>query len=239
MRYVRPNNIDVLILCGGLGKRIQSVAKDLPKSMVKINSQPFLDILIDYIADFGFKRFILCIGYMGNAIKRYYQNKKCSLEIIFSEENEPLGTAGAIKNAESLIKSSSFLVINGDTFCQLDLSEFLKFHFNKNTLLSIVVANIRERNDYGFVTLSDSQQILGFNEKIRNHNEGFINTGFYLFQRRVLPLIPKGENLSLEKDFFSEIIAKENIYGYITQGYFIDIGTPESYKEAKQFFSEK
>ena len=133
-----PSNTDVLILCGGKGRRIQSIAKGRPKSMIDINGMPFMDILIDYIDSFGFKRVILCISYRGGFIKKYYSGRKNRLEIVFSEEKELLGTGGAVKNAGPFIKSLQFLVLNGDSFCRIDLQDFLRFHIEKNAGCSMV-----------------------------------------------------------------------------------------------------
>jgi len=236
---VKTKEIDVVILCGGKGDRLKLAVCDRPKAMAEINGRPFLDILIDYIASFGFVRFILCIGYMGDVIEQHYLGKKNNLEILFSADREPLGTAGAIKKAEVVIKSSPFLVINGDSFCQVDLKSFASFHLNKNAFISIVVTKAKERNDYGSVTLGDFQRIDGFKEKTGGNKDSFINGGAYLFQKEALSFISAGQSASLERDVFPGAIASQRIFGYITDGLFIDIGIPERYQEAKQIFSKK
>ena len=138
---LRPSKIDVAILCGGFGKRLQRVVKDIPKPMAKIKHRPFLSILIDFIASYGFRRFILCTGYKADIIEGYYSQRYNNLSIEFSREEKPLGTGGAIKNAENYIKSSPFLVVNGDSFCKINLREFVSFHFKKDSLISIAVNN--------------------------------------------------------------------------------------------------
>ena len=232
MMQVVPKNIDVVLLCGGLGKRIQSVVNDRPKPMAEIKGRPFLDILIDYAATFGFRRFILCIGYMGNFIKRHYQGKRGSLEIIFSEEKELLGTAGAIKNAESLIGSSPFLVMNGDSFCPVDLHEFINFHITKQSELSLTLATIEGVSNYGMAELDESNRIVTFVEKGKEKN-GFISGGVYLFNHSILSLIPSAAVYSLEYNLFPAL-TNRRCYGYVTKKGFIDIGTPEGYENAKQ-----
>lgn len=234
---IDPKYIDAVILCGGLGERLRDVVSNRPKAMAEINRRPFLDILINYVADFGFRRFILCIGYMGDFIKQYYQQKKGSLKIIFSEEKEPLGTAGAIKNAESLIKSSPFLALNGDSFCQIDLRKFLQFHLEKKALASIVLTKAIDSGDYGNVALGESGQIITFDEKTNKHKNSFVNAGIYLFQKRILSSISTNEKFSLEKDFFPKMVANK-FYGYITQKRFIDIGTPARYKKAEKLWKK-
>jgi len=227
------SKIDVVILCGGYGKRLQDVVKDIPKPMAKIKHRPFLSILIDFIASCGFKRFILCTGYKADVIERYYKQKTNKLTIEFSREEKPLGTGGAIKNAENYIKSSPFLVANGDSFCKVNLKEFVDFNFNKNALISMAVTNVNICDDYGIVNVNDSNQIIEFNEKVKGYKNRLINAGFYLLQREVFSLMPKKNNFSLERDFFPKIV-KRNLYAFETQESFIDIGTPERYEKAKQ-----
>lgn len=227
-----PENIDVVILCGGEGRRIRPVAKEKPKSMMEIAGRPFLDILIDYTAHSGFRRFILCVGYGAEFIKRYYQGKSGSCEIVFSEEKALLGTGGCIKNAASHIRSSVFLAMNGDSFCRVDLAEFLKFHIQNRACCSVVVSSKSDSSDYGSVILGGSQRINAFSEKSIG-GAGFVNGGIYLFQKEMLCEMPANKKFSLEKDFFPTMVNRE-FYGYTTQEVFIDIGTPERLRQAEE-----
>lgn len=228
-----PQDIDVVMLCGGRGERLRNIIKDRPKPMAEIKGKPFLDILIDYVAGFGFRRFILCIGYKGDFIKRYYQNRDVSFTILFSEEKTQLGTAGALKNAAPLIKSNSFLVMNGDSFCKLDLNEFINFHINKNALFSIALVKANPGSDYGVVNLDSLGRTTSFNEKTKTTDRGFFNAGIYLFRNDIFSLIPANKSSSLEYDLFPNLINK-SFYGYITENELIDIGIPERYRKAMQ-----
>lgn len=233
-----PENIDVVILCGGLGTRLRGIINDRPKVMAEIKGRPFLDILIDHISNYKFRRFILCVGYMKEFVKEYYEKKNKGLTILFSEEKEPLGTAGAIKNAEPLIKSNPFLVMNGDSFCDINLKSFLDFHIEKKASTSIALVPPEKDADYGVVALDNNRRIVSFNEKARTDNNGFINTGIYFFGREILKLIPPNMSYSLEYDLFPNILDK-GVYGYIAREKLIDIGTPERYRIAEKFLSEK
>lgn len=230
-------NIDVVILCGGQGNRLKKIVSDRPKPMAEINGRPFLDILINYIEGFGFKRFILSVCYMTDSIKNYYRDKVHSIEIIFSCENEPLGTGGAVKNAEKLILSNPFLVMNGDSFCPVDMNQFVDFHNQKNALLSVVIVESNNSSDFGQIILDDSQRIIRFEEKKRRNGKSFINAGIYLFKRDVLSMIPPNIKYSLEYDLFPNLIGKE-FYGFYTKEKLIDIGTPERYEEARKFLKK-
>ena len=137
-------NIDVVILCGGLGKRLQSVIHNQPKVLAKIWDTTFLDILLNKISTYGFKNIILCTGHLKENIKKYveyYYNNTNDYNIKFSEEETPLGTGGAIKNAKLLINSDNFIVMNGDSICDIDFNEFYKFHINNNAIISIILSN--------------------------------------------------------------------------------------------------
>lgn len=228
--------IDVLILCGGLGRRLKSIVSDRPKPMAEIDECPFLDILIDYVASYGFKRFILCVGYKADIIKQYYRKESKPVTILFSEENKPLGTAGAVKNAQKIIKSNPFLVMNGDSFCKINLHQFLNFHLSKRALLSIALVKSKKTAEFGVVKLGDSQQIIEFNEKGKADCSNLINAGIYLFEKEIISQIPENKNYSLEYDLFPRT---ERCYGYITDGTFVDIGTPEEYKRAKRILQIK
>ena len=159
-------NTDVYILCGGFGKRLKSITKNSPKPMVKIGEKPFLDIIIDYMAGFGFRCFILGLGYKAEVFKKYYRDfKRKDLEIKFCEERTPLGTGGAVKKAKSLIKSNPFLVLNGDSFCKFNPLNFLKFHKKKKAIVSILLRKVLSGADYGRVKLDKAGRITDFNEK--------------------------------------------------------------------------
>lgn len=233
---LNPEDIDVVILCGGLGTRLRGIINDRPKVMAEIKGRPFLDILIDHISDYKFKRFILCVGYMKEFIKEYYEKKDTGLTILFSEEKDLLGTAGAIKKVETMIKSNPFLVMNGDSFCNINLRNFLDFYIGKKASASIALVLPEKDVDYGVVTLNSNQRILNFNEKAKLNTDRFINAGMYFFNRDILEFIPSNINYSLEYDLFPRILDK-GIYGYITKAKLIDIGTPERFKMAEKFLS--
>lgn len=238
MKYGKPvfKNIDIVILAGGLGKRLRPISKGLPKPLVKINGRCFLDILIDFWSGFGFRRFILCTGYKGRMIKDYYgTNSKKGIDILFSYEETPLGTGGAVKNAGSLIVSNPFIVLNGDSFCKVDPMNLLEFHEKKKALISIALAKISDVKDYGEVKINKARRILSFNEKNGASREGLINAGIYVFNREVFGLMPSRQAFSLEKDFFPEVAGKK-IFGYTNNKLFIDIGTPARYRKAEKIF---
>jgi len=227
----RLSDIDAVILCGGTGSRLRTLVDDRPKPMAEINDRPFLDILIDSFCEFGFRRFILCAGYMSQIIRDYYSSRSGSRKFVISDEHKPLGTAGAIKNAAKFIESDTFLVANGDSFCSVDLGAFYDFHSAHRALMSMVVLETQNTGDCGLVSLDASQRIIGFEEKCQQSQSRYINAGIYLFQKELLSLIPDDTSFSLENELFPKII-KQSCYAFVTQGRLIDIGTPARFATA-------
>lgn len=222
--------IDVVILCGGLGTRLKPVVSDRPKVLAKIGEKTFLDILIDGLTKQGFKNIILCVGYLKGQIKNHFDCDK-DYNIMFSEEEEPLGTGGALIKAKPLIKSNPFVVMNGDSICNMNFMEFFKFHTSKKGILSMVLARSKAVQDFGNVMLDSSQRITSFKEKVACKDECLINAGIYIMQKEVFSYMPDKNHFSLEYDLFPRLV-DSNCYGFIIEDELIDIGTPERYEKA-------
>jgi len=228
-------NIDVLILCGGEGKRLRKVSGKAPKPMVLIGNKPFLDIVINYFKSFGFKKFILSIGYKSDYIKKYYRlNKPEGIKMLFSKENQPLGTGGAVKKVKRLIQSKSFLVLNGDSFARVDIEKFVKFYRKKKAKALILLRTSRNGKDVGRVTINKNSELTNFSEKTIDNSSALMNSGIYLFDTEIFSYMPRKKVFSLEYDFFPQMIGKR-VYGYKETGFFVDIGTPERYFAARKY----
>ncbi len=236
---INLHSMEVIILCGGLGKRLRPIIYDHPKVLAKIGNTTFLDILINNISIYELKNITLCIGHLKDHVKRHFcyycdGNNNCNhngYNIKFSEEEEPLGTGGALKNAIPSIRCDTFIAMNGDSICNVDYRDLVNFHINKNALLSMVLVRSLTSKDYGTVLLDNSQRIISFNEKTTNNKESLINAGIYIMQKDILYHMPKGKTFSLEYDLFPKL-CNDRFYGFITEGEVIDIGTPERYEKA-------
>lgn len=224
------NEIDAVILCGGKGTRLQLVVSDRPKALAAFGDTTFLDILIASLKSNGFKRFILCVGYLKDQIKDHFKDKDV-LSIIFSDEDEPLGTGGALKKAEPLIQSETFIVMNGDSICDINFHDFYHFHKNKNAMLSMALVRTKETKDFGSVIMNESNEIISFKEKEATNDPCLINAGIYFMQKEIFSHMPDNSRFSLEFDFFPKIIG-ERCAGFIFDSELIDIGTPERYEKA-------
>ena len=157
--------VDILILCGGLGSRLKSLFPNSPKALSNINGIPFLDMLIEKIKEQGFKNFILCVGHLKEKIIAHYSDVK-DFSISYSIETKLLGTGGAIKNALPLIKNKFFIAMNGDSFCDVNLKKLVEFHQKNNADISVVISPVEiERVDVGNIVINKNNKIISFSEK--------------------------------------------------------------------------
>ena len=218
--------MEAIILAGGFGTRLSKVVSDVPKPMAPINERPFLEYLLDDLNDKGINRVILAVGYKKEIIKNYFQERYKNIEIIYSDEDTPLGTGGAIKKALTLSKAEDIFVVNGDTFFDVDLKEMYKFHKENNSNLTLAIKEMERFDRYGSLAL-EGNKIIKFEEK-KYIEKGYINGGIYLLKRTILD-DKKEERFSFEKDILENKELKVEKYGYKSEGYFIDIGIPEDY----------
>lgn len=223
-------SIDVVILCGGLGTRLRGLFPNQPKSLVRFGERIFIDILIEQLKSAGFRRFIFCVGYLRDKIEEHCK-KYQDIDVIFSEEELPLGTGGAVKNAQKHIKSNPFLILNGDSLCRVDFNDLYEFHINKEALLTIVLSSPGDREDGGNVLMSKAQKILKFSEKSHKSQGSFINSGIYCMDQRIFNYMPNLPAFSLEIDIFPRLLHKR-CFGFLSNSDVIDIGTVDRYNQA-------
>jgi NDP-sugar pyrophosphorylase family protein len=225
-----------VILVGGQGTRLRSAVSNQPKVMAKVKDRPFLAFLLDYLNSSGIKCVVLCTGYLGNQIQTQLGNVYGNLQLVYSQESYPLGTAGALRLALPLLKSDPVLVMNGDSFCQANLKEFFAWHCAQKAEASLLLAQVSDTKRFGRVEIEAHGLICGFEEKNIQGQAGWINAGIYLLSRRLLLTIPDDRPASLEREIFPLWISR-GLFGYQTQGGFLDIGTPEAYATAERFFA--
>lgn len=223
---------DAVILCGGLGTRLQSVVPDRPKALALVGGRPFLDIPVDDLLDQGFRRIVFCVGHLKEQIVEHYRARG-DTEYVFAQEDQPLGTGGAVANALPLTRSDPIVVINGDSFCPVDFAELYRFYCANAATAALVLTAPAGRHDGGLVHLDESNRILSFAEKSLPPTAGrFINAGIYLLQKRAIGRAALTPPFSLEHDVFPALIASERCFGFVVPGPLVDIGTPERYHSA-------
>jgi D-glycero-alpha-D-manno-heptose 1-phosphate guanylyltransferase len=219
----------VIILAGGFGTRLKHLLPDVPKPMADISGRPFLEWLMDYLADAGVSEVILSVHYLKEKIIDHFGDKYKNIKISYALENEPLGTGGAILN--SIKDDEKYLIINGDTFVVGDYIDFFENAQTSKSTTSILLRKVADTARYGRVEV-DSDRITSFKEKGIS-GEGFINAGVYYVDGKWLKSLSLPEKFSFETDFLYPNVNKLNFGYYIANDYFIDIGVPEDYAKAQ------
>jgi len=230
-----------VILAGGLGKRLRKVVRNKPKSMAPVLGKPFLQYQIEQLKKYNIIEIVLCVGYLANQIKSYFQDgTKFGVNIRYAEEKNPLGTAGALKNARNYLEDEAFLVLNGDSYSGVDFLKFIQFHREKKGEGTILLTRVCQAEDYGLVKIDEHNRITRFFEKPGKTCSGsIINAGVYLLEPQVLNYIPEGRQISLEREIFPHLLKKKvPLFGYLTSDYFIDIGTPQKYAQIQENMKE-
>lgn len=231
--------LDAMILVGGRGQRLQSVVNDRPKPMAEVAGRPFLEWLLKGLQAQGMRRVILCTGHKGEMVEKYFGDGKLwNLEIQYSPEPVPLGTAGAVRNALDLIENNQFLVLNGDSYCRFNLKQLVNSHITKKASITMWLVIVDDCRRYGSVQIGKDGAVQAFQEKSSVQSSGLINAGIYLMARDIGETIPKGQAYSLETDFFPRFVGR-GLYAVAGEPPFIDIGTPESFAGADKIILQE
>lgn len=231
----------VVMLSGGLGKRLRAAINDKPKSMAPILGKPFLEYQIEHLKKYGMKEIVLCVGYLASQIQNYFKDgAEFKVDIQYAVEKKLLGTGGALKNSEPYLENGTFLALNADSYLEINLSDFLQYHKKKKSSVTIALTQVSETEKYGSVKMDGNNRITEFLEKDKERRPNImVNAGVYLFEREVLNYIPPGKKMSLERDVFPLLLKKKiPLFGYLCSGYFIDIGTPQSYLQIQHHLEE-
>ena len=230
--------ITAVILAGGMGTRLREVVSDRPKVLAEINGRPFLFFLLDCLADVGIRRVVFCTGYMSEMILDVFGDGYRNMSLLYSRENTPLGTGGALRLALPLINSDPVLVMNGDSFCDVDLALFAGQHQASVAQASLVLVQVADVTRYGAVDVDSAYKVISFREKGNQSGTGMINAGIYMIAKRVIESIPSDIPVSLERDIFPKMIGN-GLYAPSYNSSFIDIGVPSDYYAASVFFADR
>ncbi len=230
---------DTIILAGGRGTRLQGIIKNIPKPLAPVNGRPFLDIILNQLNGIqSIQRVVIAAGYKSEKIiERYKDNTGFRFSILISEEQELLGTGGAIKKALALTNTDSVLIMNGDSYVDADIHQLFRFHLKNRARISIVLKEMDNASRYGCVTVDSRNRIIKFEEKRPQEMQGLINAGIYLINRGLFERVACDRVISFEKELLPDMI-RDSAYGFIAAGKFIDIGVPDEYQKAHSLFQE-
>lgn len=222
-----------VILCGGLGTRLRSVSQDIPKAMMPFDDRPFLEILVGFFRSQGVKRFVFCTGHLHEVIDEHFGNGgDFGVDIIYSREDRPLGTGGALKLAAPLLDDVFFFSF-GDSLMPVELDKLEAGHFEKGGQGFVVVydnsENIADKN----IIIDENGQILLYSKMTSLPEMTGVEAGLSVFNKKILDLCDKSE-FSLEVEIFPKLINRGLLYGLLTGQRFYDIGTPERLELARR-----
>lgn len=228
-----------LILAGGLGTRLKTVINDIPKPMAPVNGIPFLNYQLQFLQHYGIKEVVMSVGHLAEKIQDYYQHQFKGIRISYAHEKTALGTGGGIRLGLEKCNSNTVLVLNGDSFFDVDLTTFYTKHLQNHSDASLALRQVEDAGRYGTITTNENSRIISFVEKTNISQPGTINGGVYLIQKNIyLNTTPLGTNFSIEKDFFEKQLTTLQLNGFEFNSYFIDIGIPEDYAKAQHDFKD-
>jgi len=229
-----PDALDAILLCGGAGLRLRSVIGDTPKGMAEVAGRPFLEVLLRQLRRYEFGRVILAVGYGMHVIRSRFGTDAFGMRLEYSVESSPLGTGGAVRQAADSVKSDSVLIMNGDSYTDVDLCRVVKDHRTSRAEASVVVVPADGRSDCGTIRLGPDGRVITFEEKKGTADANYVNAGIYVVARRLLYDIPPGIQVSIEREVFPRWLDEGyDIRASVTLGRCVDIGTPERYQLAQ------
>lgn len=227
--------MECIVLAGGLGTRLQSVIGLYPKCMAPVNGKPFLHYIFDYLEQQSCNRIILSLGFKHEVILDWLQTQNRKFVVDYVIEETPLGTGGGIRLALTKATGDDVAVLNGDTMFRADINALLLFHQSKQAATTLALKPMNEFERYGVVRTNGEGCITAFEEK-KYYSEGLINGGVYIINKAALAAKQLPEKYSFEKDYFEAFVHEGNMYGFVSDAYFIDIGIPADYEKAQEDF---
>lgn len=227
--------VKTVLMAGGKGSRIRPLTLSRPKPMIPVANRPMIEYIIEKIKKSGYNELVVTLSYLKNQLKRLLQEKYPELDIKYSVEKQPFGTAGGVKKAAKYL-DDTFFVLSGDVLVDVDLNQLLDFHRKNNALATMVLTPVEDPSHFGIAVLDKYKQIIKFLEK-PSPQEVFskiANTGTYILEPEIFSYIETGNGeVDFSRDVFPKLIEeKRGIYGYVLDGYWNDVGRPKTYLQA-------
>jgi mannose-1-phosphate guanylyltransferase len=232
--------VQALVLAGGEGTRLRPLTNTVPKPVLPLVNRPFLTYMIEWLAVHGFTEVVMSCMFMAGDIRRVLGDREWKgTRLHYVEEPEPRGTAGAVKFAEPVLEER-FAVLNGDILTDFDVSALWRAHSEFGGQATITLMEVEDPSAYGLVLRDANDAVTDFIEKPDHAPPGgaFVNAGAYVLEHEVLDLMPNDRPVSFEREVFPALIGN-GLYGFPTEGYWLDIGTPERYLEATRYLLER
>ena len=226
--------MEVIVLAGGFGTRLQSVVSDVPKPMADIGGKPFLEYLMSRLAHGGAARFVLSVGYKAQVIVDYFGSSFLGIPVEYEIESVPLQTGGAVRRALTSCYGDHALVCNGDTYIELNIAS-VEECWQDNRSSVIVGVDVPDMSRYGMLRVK-GELVVGFGEK-KGAGPGLINAGCYVLSADALDHFELDKAFSLESEYLLPEAVAHRLHLFRTSGMFIDIGIPDDYEKAKRLLT--
>jgi mannose-1-phosphate guanylyltransferase len=222
--------MQAVILVGGEGTRLRPLTSTVPKPVVPLVDRPFISFMLEWLCSHGIDDVIMSCGFLATSVRNVLGDGSAyGIRLRFVEEPDPRGTAGALKFAESLL-DERFLMLNGDVLTDIDLTAQMAQHDRTGASATLALVPVEDPSAYGLVCLDEERAVTDFIEKPSADAIGtdLISAGAYVLERKILELVPPGRNVSIEREVWPHLIGS-GLYGFPSQSYWLDIGTPERY----------
>jgi mannose-1-phosphate guanylyltransferase/phosphomannomutase len=229
--------VKAVIMAGGEGTRLRPLTSNAPKPLLPLANRPMMEHVINLLKKHGFDDIVVTVAYRANAIRTYFSDgSEFGVRIVYAAEETPLGTAGSVRNAMAQL-DDTFLVISGDVVTDMDLGAIVEFHRDKAALATIGLKSMENPLEFGIVITREDGSIERFHEK-PTWSQVFsdtINTGVYVLEPQIFDFIEGGQSSDFSSDVFPALLeAGKPLFGYVTDGYWEDVGTIEAYVRAHQ-----
>jgi mannose-1-phosphate guanylyltransferase len=219
-----------VILVGGQGTRLRPLTATVPKPVVRLVDRPFIAFMLEWLRGHGIDDVIMSCGFLADGMRSVLgDGSQFGVRLRFVEEPDPRGTAGALKFAESML-DERFLMLNGDVLTDIDLSAQIAQHETTGAKATLALVPVEDISAYGLVVLDEDSSVRAFVEKPSpgSVDSNLISAGAYVLEREILDLIPADRNVSIEREVWP-LLVDNGLYGYVAEGYWMDIGTPARY----------
>jgi len=238
-----------IIIAGGAGTRLRPLTYTHPKPLIPVVNRPFLEYQVALLKRHGIDEIIFCTNYMSEQIAQHFgDGSRFGVTMHFVNEEVPLGTAGAIKNAQLVAGRDTFVVLNGDILTDFDIASIVAFHRANNALVTLTLKDVPSPSPYGVILTDERGRVLEFREpseaqkkalaanpNIEPTGVDYINAGIYIMEPEALDEIPTGRPVSIERETYPQMLSTgKPIYAVSRQGFWLDIGRPEQYRQATQ-----
>jgi mannose-1-phosphate guanylyltransferase len=225
--------VRAVVLVGGEGTRLRPLTETVPKPLLPVVNRPFLHRVLDHLADHGVHEVVLSSPYLEEIFHTFIEERHGDPAITWITESHPLGTGGAIVNALPHLGTAPFFVLNGDILTDLDLTALLEFHRSHDAAATITLTHVEDARAYGLVATGASGRVLEFREKPTELVPGDVNAGTYVLDPSALEGWPAGDMISIEREIYPSLIdGGRPVFGFLSDAYWMDLGTPEKYLRA-------